>query len=65
MRHRAIKCSSRIGLTIWKALKKNGDQLQPNSDAKKKKIKVNRILFCFIAIVYFLRTSISQVLNID
>lgn len=65
-RHRAIKFSSRIGLSIWKALKKNGDQLQPNnSDAKKNKIKANRILFCFIAIVYLLRTNISEELNID
>lgn len=32
---------------------------------KKNKIKANRILFCFIAIVYLLRTNISEVLNID
>lgn len=29
------------------------------------KIKVNRILFCFIAIVYLLRANMSKVLNID
>lgn len=29
------------------------------------KIKTNRILFCFIAIVYLHRANMSKVLNID
>ena len=29
------------------------------------KIKTNRILFCFMAIVYLLGASVSKVLNID
>lgn len=57
--------SSRIEVSIWKALKKNNNQLEPIIIMVMIKIKVNRILFCFIAIVYLLRANMSKVLNID
>jgi hypothetical protein len=43
--HKAIKFSSQIGLTIWKALKKNGDQPQPNNSDDKNKIEKDSFLF--------------------
>lgn len=57
--------SSWIEVSIWKALKKNNNQLEPIIIMVMIKIKVNRILFCFIAIVYLLRANMSKVLNID
>lgn len=36
VRYSAIKFSSQIGLSIWKALKKNGDQAQPNNNSDDK-----------------------------
>lgn len=62
--HRTITFSSQIGLS-GKSQRKAIIKQSQIIIMVMLKIKMSRILFCFIAIVYLLRANMSKVLNID